>query len=176
MNELLDLLENNKPLTNFDISKICKDLNIPLDTVAMNNQFEFNWLSKDFSIILNLEDTDSKGTHWVAFYNQVKSNEIFYMDSYGEVCNAKPYKMIEEKDINLFFNKKQFQAMGSVMCGWFCIYFLYVMNTNPNKIHSIMEFLQLFNYKDFKKNDDKIKILFKKLIKQKLKKIRKIKK
>lgn len=171
MIEVLNLLENDEPLTNFDVVLICNKLNIPLDSVAMNNQFKFNWLSKDFSVILNLENTGKGGSHWVAFYNDVESKSIFYMDSYGEICNTIPNKHIIKKNLNLYFNKKQFQAINSIMCGWFCIYFLYIMNKYKSKVDAMIKFLEFFDYSDYDKNDIKIKQLMRTLIKSKMKNI-----
>jgi hypothetical protein len=169
MREVIDLLESEKPLTNFDIVKICRYLNIPLDGVYMNNEFKYNWLNENFGVVLNLENTDMTGSHWVAFYNDVSTNSIYYFDSYGEVCNQKPYNLILKKQLNLYFNKKQFQAIESIMCGWFCIYFLYSMNKSKNKIEGFVNFLKNFNYSDYNKNDtiikQKLSAIIKKIIK-----------
>lgn len=168
MTEILTLLEKDI-LSNFDIIKICNYLDIKLDGVIMNNQFKFNWLSKQFGLIANLEDTDSIGSHWVGYYNDPSTNSIFYMDSYGEVCNAKIYNMIIKKGTNLYFNKKQFQELDSKVCGWFCILFLYYMQKTKLKIKGMVSFLKLFNYTDYNKNDKIVKQKILTIIKNKMK-------
>lgn len=169
MQEVIELLENNNPLSNFDIIKICKYLNIKLDNVSMTNQFKYNWLNSPFSIVSNLESTDNIGTHWTAFYNEPETNSVFYMDSYGEVCNQKIYNFIIKKGLNLYFNKKQFQALDSILCGWFCIYFLYSMQKTKNKVQAMINFLKVFDYRDFNKNDKIIKQKILDIIRKKIK-------
>lgn len=168
MIEILDLLEKDV-LSNFDIIKICAYLNIKLDGVIMNDKFKFNFLSKNFSLVANLENSDSYGTHWVGYYNDPTTNNIFYMDSYGEVCNAKIYNMILKKGTNLYFNKKQFQDLDSKVCGWFCILFLYYMQKAKIKLKGMVDFLKIFNYTDFNKNDKIVKQKILKIIKNKMK-------
>jgi len=168
MEDILKLLEKNI-LTNFDIIAICNYLDIKLDGVVMNNEFKFNWLSKPFSLVVNLENTDTKGTHWIGYYNNPSSNSIFYMDSFGEVCNAKIYNMIIRKGTNLYFNKKQFQDMDSEVCGWFVIYFLYIMNKSKNKLNGMVKYLKTFNYTHYEKNDKIVKQKMLQIIKRKYK-------
>lgn len=167
MIEEIDKLLEKGILTNYEITKICNLLKIKLDGVIMNNQFNINWLQKPFSIIANLENTDMTGSHWVAYYNDPKTKSIFYMDSYGEVANAKIYNQILHTNLNLYFNKKQFQDLDSVMCGWFCILFLYTMDKSKNKLKGMIEFLKLWNYKRYDANDKVIKQKILQLLKKK---------
>jgi hypothetical protein len=161
--ELLDLLEKDI-LSNFDIVKICQYLKIKLDGVYMSNQFQSKWLEYNFSIVLNFDTTDGGGTHWVGMYSNNKN--IYYMDSYGEVPPAKIYNMIIRKDLELYFNNKQYQHLNSQSCGWFVIYFLYLMNSMKNKMKAMIKFLKSFNYTDYNANDKKIKTIMLKLIKK----------
>ena len=64
------------------------------------------------------------GTHWIALY--VKDNEITYFDSFGVEHVFKEIKrLIGHKNIktNIFI----IQADNSIMCGYFCIRFIYFM-------------------------------------------------
>ena len=74
---------------------------------------------KHGAYVVNLDEYEDTGTHWIAFY--VKNNEVIYFDSFGvehipkEIKNFIGYK----KDIktNIF----RMQAYNSIMCGYFCI-------------------------------------------------------
>jgi hypothetical protein len=62
--------------------------------------------------ILNLQDSDEPGSHWVALYNG------YYMDSYGcpPTQEIAPYV----KD----WNRNDYQGFSSEACGYFAIYAL----------------------------------------------------
>ena len=40
-------------------------------------------MKKDFSCIINLEDSNEDGSHWVCLYNDKNENFTEYFDSYG---------------------------------------------------------------------------------------------
>ena len=63
--------------------------NIKIDEILKNNENYIGTFSKDNvpvlknnqSTIINLQDSDKKGSHWVS-YKRI-GNKIFYFDSYG---------------------------------------------------------------------------------------------
>ena len=65
------------PLTNFEIEKY--DQNEPRfnDVYSRNNLPKI----KDGAYVINLDEYESIGTHWIALY--VNANNIVYFDSFG---------------------------------------------------------------------------------------------
>jgi hypothetical protein len=132
--DTIDIITKGQALTNFEIIQICQDLNIHLDYVMMNNQFTSKMLDYDFSIIINFQNYSENGSHWVALYCDAKNKTVYYNDSYGELPTATVENIINKKGYSLYFNNTQFQAIESQMCGFFPIYFLYMMQKNKNKL------------------------------------------
>ena len=112
--------------------------------------------------VINLDEYENTGTHWVALF--VKPKCTVYFDSFG----------IEHipKEINKFINNDttkssslariksnifRIQAYDSTMCGYFCIEFINYML----KGKALLDYTNLFSPNDFKKNDRVIKRIFK---------------
>ena len=74
------------------------------------------------SFIINLDDTEGPGTDWVAV--EITADFVNYFDSFGI--------QLPQELVNLcyIFNKlykyesNQFQDLSSVLCGYYCLYFL----------------------------------------------------
>ena len=138
-------------MTNFEIKEYYE--NQP----RLNGVYSRDNLPKTIKIgayVINLDEYEDVGTHWVALY--VKNNEITYFDSFGVGHVPKKIKrFIEHKNIktNIF----RIQADNSVMCGYFCIGFIDFMFAGK----SLIDFPSLFSPYDFKKNDDIILSYFK---------------
>lgn len=75
--------------------------------------------------IINLDDFNNEGTHWVA-YKKCGRN-VIYFDSFG---NLKPPKeVIKYFDNSIIkYNYDKFQSFNTVNCGHLCLYFLYNNN------------------------------------------------
>jgi len=74
--------------------------------------------------IVNLENHNLDGTHWVLVYN-VDPDCIIYFDSFGQppTESVKKYiKKIHSTGKKAFYSKLDLQAINSDMCGEFCIY------------------------------------------------------
>ena len=89
------------------IGKFSKD-NVPL---LKNNQ----------STIINLQDSDKKGNHWVS-YKKI-GDKMFYFDSYGVAYIP---DIVENQYPNHKFicNIYRIQSIDSNQCGRFCILFV----------------------------------------------------
>ena len=109
---------------------------------------------KKGAYVINLDQYENTGTHWIAFF--VKPKYVVYFDSF---CIEHIPKEIEHaignKEIkaNIF----RLQAYDSVMCGYFCIEFINYMFDGK----SLTDFTSLFSPYDFKENDQIIKRIFK---------------
>ena len=126
---------------------------------------------KKEAYVINLDEYENTGTHWVALF--VKPKYTVYFDSFG----------IENipKEINKFINNDttksaaepsslersaiaciksnifRIQTYDSIVCGYFCIEFINYML----KCKTLLDYTNLFSPNDFKKNDQVIKRIFK---------------
>jgi len=106
--------------TNFDLYDIAKVLDLPIK-ICMKDEFkELLQKSKKNNYIINLQDSDENGTHWVSF----SKDQLIYFDSYG----IKPLKEIEELSDKVVYNTIQIQPYGFKFCGQLCLYILYNKN------------------------------------------------
>ena len=125
------------PLTNFDIKKYFHY------GPRFNGVYSRDNLPKikDGAYVINLHEYSDIGTHWLALY--VQNNDVTYFDSFGVEHIPKEIKtFIGNKNIktNIF----RIQAYDSVMCGYFCIFFINYLLTRKT-------LTDLFPPNDFKK-------------------------
>ena len=109
---------------------------------------------KNGAYVINLDECEDVGTHWIALY--VKDNEITYFYSFGvEHVPKEIKKVIGHKNIktNIF----RIQADNSIMCGYFCTGFIEFTFAE----RGLIDFTSLFSPYDFKKNDKIISSYFK---------------
>ena len=125
------------PLTNFEIQKYYQ------------NELRFNCVYsrdnlpkiKDGAYVINHDKYSDIGTQWISLY--VQNNDVTYFDSFGVEHIPKEIKtFIGNKNIktNIF----RIQAYDSVMCGYFCIFFINYLLTRKT-------LTDLFPPNDFKK-------------------------
>ena len=108
---------------------------------------------KKGAYIINLDEYENTGTHWVSLF--VKPKYTVYFDSFG----------VEHipKEINKFIRNEikshifRIQAYDSIMCGYFCIELINYMLQGKN----LLDYTNSFSPNDFKKNDRVIKRIFK---------------
>ena len=115
----------------------------PLDKISNKIFYE-----RPIGIIINLDYSNEKGSHWVAVY--LDKNELYYFDSLG-IPNFNEHflrfcKLNKVKKI--IFNKSQLQAINSTSCGAFCVLFI---KFRCNDL-SFDQFLKIFS-KDKQQND-----------------------
>ena len=109
---------------------------------------------KKGAYVINLDEYENTGTHWVVLF--VKPKYTVYFDSFGiEHIPKEINKFIGNNDIksNIFI----IQAYDSIMCGYFCTEFINYML--KGKI--LLDYTNLFPPNDFKKKDQVIKRIFK---------------
>ena len=139
------------PLTNIEISEYYAT------EPRFNGVYSRNNLPnkiKKGAYVINLDEYENTGTHWVALF--VKPKYTVYFDSFGiEHIPKEINKFIGNNDIksNIF----RIQAYDSIMCGYFCIEFINYML----KGKTLLDYTNLFSPNDFKKNDQVIKRIFK---------------
>lgn len=154
MNKIFD-----RPQTNFELIDIGKKIGLNVK-VIMKDQLKGT--IKNGNFIINLQNSNQSGSHWTALY--VSNGKFYYSDSFGVPI---PETLITNTNINndnLFFNTNQIQDMKSQRCGFFALYFLYIMNQSNNIMDNLKTYIETFNLKNFKQNDTIIKNIFSKII------------
>jgi hypothetical protein len=72
--------------------------------------------------ILNLDDKDGAGTHWVSYIK--KGKRALYFDSFGDL--SPPMELRKYlRGCNIQYNYDQYQQPNSVVCGHLCLEFLH---------------------------------------------------
>ena len=134
----------NYPLSNIFINNLLKDEESYLDTFSKD---EIPLIENNKSLIFNLQNSNEKGSHWIALSR--KDNNIFIFDSFGIGHIPKNIYEIYKK-LNIITNMYRIQDINSNLCGLFCVLFcLY----NFNSKNRFIEFLNLFNVNDYIKNE-----------------------
>lgn len=74
--------------------------------------------------IVNLDDSDGPGTHWVAYYNHPRLPYVLYFDSYGMPPPNQLAAYLLKAGKPLKYNSTQYQVTDSNACGYYCIFLL----------------------------------------------------
>jgi hypothetical protein len=104
--------------TNFDLKDYATYLNLPIK-VLMNDELYKITKTKKMNIIINIQNSDKQGSHWVCFRNNL------YLDSFG-IRATKEVEDFLPKDY--IYNKIQVQPNGTKICDVLCLYVLYCLD------------------------------------------------
>ena len=151
-----DLLKpqfKNTPITNVDINKWMKYLNI-INFHGVYSRNEFHNCTKMGFYVINLDDNVGLGTHWVGMY--IKPNIIEYFDSFGLHCPEEIVHLSNILRVNYLYNSSQYQDLSSVLCGYYCIYWI----NELNKGKTYYDTIKVFKKTDTKFNERLIKSYF----------------
>lgn len=145
-------LNFNKELSNFELMDLAHLFNIDLINVLMKDQV--NNKLRNGSYIINLENHDESGSHWTALHKV--GNTYYYFDPFGMPPPQTLIDLLKCNPNNFYFNDTQIQNVKSILCGYYCLVYLFIMQSSNNMVNNIKTFLQLF-YLDTKKNDKELK-------------------
>ena len=110
--------------------------------------------TKDGAYVINLDEYADVGTHWIALF--CNKNEIAYFNSFDvEHIPEEIEEFIGNKNIKATIFRAQ--AIYSVMCGYFCIWFIDFMLAGKK----LTNYTSLFSRHDFKKSNNIILSYFK---------------
>ena len=93
--------------------------------------------------IINLDDLEGPGTHWVTCYPSKDLKVLYYFDSFG-MPFPEEYKARAKTDNVKVIHNIYHQNIKSLLCGYYCMYFLNEMN----KGKSFLEMLKRFSLTD----------------------------
>ena len=106
---------------------------------------------KDGTYLINIDETNSKGTHWVSLF--IDKNLAVYSDSFE--IEYIPQKILNKiKDKSITHNIFRIRDNESVMCGFYYIAFMEYRFAGK----TLLEYTDLFSVSDYKKN---YKIIYK---------------
>ena len=136
--------KSNYPLSNIFVNNLLKDEESYLNTFSKD---EIPLIENNKSLIFNLQNSNEKGSHWIALSR--KNNDIFIFDSFG--IGYIPKNIYDKyKNFNIITNIYRIQHINSNLCGLFSILFGLYKVKSKNKL---IEFLNLFNINDYIKNE-----------------------
>ena len=138
------------PLNNIEITNYFKYEPRFNEVFSRNNLHRI----KDGAYLINLDDKNSKGTHWVSLF--IDRSTGVHFDSFGiEYVPQEVLNKIKNKSIN--HNIFRIQDNESVTCGFYCIAFIGYMLAGK----TLLDYTNLFSPNDYKKNDKIIYVYFK---------------
>ena len=105
--------------------------------------------NKDKFYIVNLDDKDGVGTHWVGLYLD-KPNVALYIDSFALDPPEEIVSFVKKNDRIGWRNLGQMQSMSSSACGWYCIYCLDHLLRAPSngRGHTFLDAVSVFDSRD----------------------------
>ena len=112
----------NKPLSNHDLVSWIKYLKIKnFNGVFSRDQIQDQ--NKKGYHIINMDDRQGPGTHWVVM--NIQTNIIEYFDSFGLNCPMEVVYLSNNLRLNYIYNSTQYQNLFSVLCGYYCISYIH---------------------------------------------------
>ena len=100
---------------------------------------------KDGAYVINLNDKNSKGTHWVSLFTD--RNLDVYFDFFG--IDYIPQEVLnKDKNKSTTHNIFRIQDNESIMCRFNCIAFIEYMLARKN----LLDYTNLFSPKDWQNN------------------------
>lgn len=77
--------------------------------------------------IVNLDNVEGPGTHWVAYAK--RSDRAIYFDSFGNLRPPRELvRYLENNVINIEYNRASYQRYNQSICGQLCLWFLYTVD------------------------------------------------
>lgn len=98
-------------------------MNIPhFRGVYMSNALPRGGPLKYESAIINLDDKDGPGTHWVAY--EKRADKVMYFDSFGNL--QPPLNLMKYLGVGstVKYNHERYQDYDTIICGHLCLAFL----------------------------------------------------
>ena len=109
-----------KVLSNFDLFRIAQEKGISLNDVIAKD--ETKKLKRNGNYIVNLENHNQGGSHWVSLLLTPKN--CLYCDSFGMPTPEKIYNYLEKRYKKVDFNRKEFKTWIQPYVDTFALSFL----------------------------------------------------
>lgn len=142
-----------EPLSNFDIMEMMKPYKNFIGVFSRDNT---EYLKKNQSLILNLGDHNSEGTHWVALYKNKDGSKVFYFDSYGFPPVQEIVDIYKKHKNKIVYSSNKIQKDNSIMCGYYAMMFIREMYKDKN----MYDFIYNFDITSTDNNENLVKKYF----------------
>ncbi len=118
-----------------ELFQIANQVGSPLTAVYSRDQLEdVDSLSKGDAFIINLESSDSDGSHWVSLIAP-SPTRVIYFDSFGLQPPVEVINLCAKFGVdNLDYNDVQIQSVNEAYCGQYCLDFIKSMMTGKGSI------------------------------------------
>ena len=144
-------------LTNFDIERICKKLDLPIVGVYSKDQL-YNIKREVGSYYINMEDENKgNGSHWVLakIYSDDDRDDTEETDNH-KICHAIYFdsfgfgmpKAVRDflKPFNpVYCNNREIQDIKTSECGWYCICCDYSLENHHNSRTYLEDYEKFLN-------------------------------
>lgn len=130
----------NEPLSTLQLNKIMKGTPGYRGAIS-RDQLKDIKLNDSQSVIINLDDLIGPGTHWVCLY-KTKLGDGYYFDSFGIFP---PIEVVNHFYDNLYFSTIEYQHPTSVLCGYYCCYFLLECSKQERKKDNYLTQMDIYD-------------------------------
>ena len=118
-----------KPLSNFDLMEWVKKLGIKhLRNIYSRDRLP-DKIKKECGII-NLDDIQGPGTHWVCYRNL--DSVVEYFDPFGLMMPSEALKYFNTSGKHIVYSIDEIQNRNTVLCGYWCLYYLLERQNGKN--------------------------------------------
>ena len=111
-----------KPLSNFDLMEWVKKLNLKHFRGIFSRDNLPQKIKKEIGII-NLDDMQGPGTHWVCYRNV--DSVVEYFDPFGLIMPNEALKYFRSSGKHIVYSLDEIQNRNTVLCGYWCLYYLF---------------------------------------------------
>ena len=125
----------NKPLSNYDLKDWIKQLDIKYFGGVFSRDTLPKRIKRKECGIVNLDTHIGPGTHWVCYRNVDRWCE--YFDSFGLMMPEEVKKYMLTSGKQLVFSGDEIQERDSVLCGYWCLYYLLERQKGRSILHTI---------------------------------------
>lgn len=91
-------------------------------------------------LVLNLQNSNQGGSHWVAIVNRPDCKNIEYYDSFGLPPTEDVAKYMLKSGKTVLYNSNQVQGINSSACGFFASYFIIQRSYNISPYEVVYHF------------------------------------
>jgi len=147
-------------ISNIDLENMGAQYKLPNFKVIMNNQILKEKYKPNSLYIVNLEDDNEDGSHWVSIIT--KNNQSCYFDSFGCVPSLQVEQFLHKSKSKYMFNNRIIQSLSSTECGLFSLGVIIYVHKHPNEdlFECVNDYVNLFYDSNTKKNDKIIQDFF----------------
>lgn len=132
-----------KPLSNLDLIILMdkrKNKKSKFKGVFSRDELP-NEIKENEALIMNLDGMNGNGTHWTCIYCDNQSCE--YMDSYGLPPPENAVEIMKKTKKPIYYSTSQIQSTNSVLCGYYCVYYIMERDKGESMYDIIYKFEQI---------------------------------